>query len=70
MMQQDNKPANPREAGDDALSNLTDERVTGTNPAEDMGYANEKRIAEDGEGRNMPEESGEKPSGSGITSKE
>lgn len=55
----------PREGGDDALSNL--ERPDAQD--QQAGYGNEERIAEDGEGRNTPEAE-ERPSGSGIATKE
>jgi hypothetical protein len=68
-----------REGGDEALSNLTDQERTdassvntGAQPREKgtgVGYSNEERVAEDGEGVNQPPAS-EDPAGSGIASKE
>ena len=66
-------------AGDDALSNLTDQERTDTSSVDTgaaprdkgtgVGYSNEERIADDGEGVNEPPAS-EDPAGSGIASKE
>jgi hypothetical protein len=68
-----------REGGDEALSNLTDQERTDTSsvntgaaPREKgtgVGYTNEERVAEDGDGVNAPPAS-EDPAGSGIASKE
>jgi len=64
-MSEERNMQQPREGGDDALSNLEQPA-----PQEQQaGYSNEERIAGDAEGRNDPAEN-EKPSGSGITSKE
>ena len=60
-----NKPQ--REGGDEALSNLGGKDAG--KERTDVGYTNEERIAEDGEGMNTPPAS-EEPSGSGIASKE
>ncbi len=43
---------------------------TGVSQDENIGYTNEERIAEDAEGRNLPDDTNEKPSGTGIASKE
>jgi len=64
-MSQEKNMQQPREGGDDTLSNL--ERPEAQE--QEVGYGNEERIAEDGEERNTPEKD-ERPSGSGIATKE
>jgi len=71
MQEQKNKqqPQTSREGGDDALSNLESGSSQG-HSAEEIGYTNEERVAEDGEGPNMPRRQDDDPAGSGIPSKE
>ncbi len=54
-----------REGGDDALEHLVDDEQMNES---DAGYSNEERIVEDEEGINKPDD--ERPSGTGIPSKE
>jgi len=69
MMQEDkNLQDNQREGGDEALSASKENQQDNT--SEDIGYSNEERIAEEGEGPSVPDEQEDDPAGSGIASKE
>ncbi|HRO42814.1 MAG TPA: hypothetical protein PL009_08260 [Flavipsychrobacter sp.] len=70
MQTKKQKQPNPRDGGDDALANLDATQDVNTTPADNVGYSNEERIAEEGDGVNMPEEPQDDPSSSGIASKE